>query len=84
MDQKIFHLGLSEPAMTLYLLLDGLHAEIQAPTIEDVAPLWSDERTALTDAANELIAHNIIGPEAHAAGVFVLHSPARWLEAARE
>jgi hypothetical protein len=54
MDQKIFSLGLSVPAVTLYLLLDALGAAAAPVDLAAARPRWHASKDELQAALAEL------------------------------
>ncbi|MCG8471173.1 MAG: hypothetical protein MI742_04875 [Desulfobacterales bacterium] len=63
MDQKIFTMGLSDGAITLYLLLTGLADAGRDLFDETISGMWNDTPEALEGARVELTQRGIIEKE---------------------
>lgn len=64
MDQKIFTVGVSETAITLYLLLTGLADSGESLTQKKASGMWNDTPEAFEAAWQELAGRGIIKPDA--------------------
>jgi len=77
MDNKIFELGLSVEAISLYLLLDALIAAEAPLNMENVHSRWNATEEMLSKSIAELQMNGIIqinGQE------FVLNPVSNWIE----
>ncbi|SDN46576.1 hypothetical protein [Desulfonauticus submarinus] len=80
MNQKIFELGLSVDATSLYLILEALISENQALNMENIVPRWLAGEKKLSQSIQELKAHKIIDElESH----LLLRPSTEWVCAAQ-
>ncbi|WP_027185944.1 hypothetical protein [Desulfovibrio inopinatus] len=65
MDPQIFNLGLSDDALSLYMILDHLHAFDMKATPEQFDDRWHKSKDEFDTATAELVMQRVVENDGH-------------------